>query len=59
LLLPSAIAGGVFVALCDLIARAIPSTTEVPLGVMTGLVGAPLFLALLLRARREEVVSGG
>jgi iron complex transport system permease protein len=50
----SALAGGAFLAGCDLLTRLVPSTTEVPLGVITGLVGAPLFLSLLLRSRRAE-----
>lgn len=54
LLLPTALAGAAFVALCDLATKLIPSTTEVPLGVMTGFVGAPVFLILLLRTRRTE-----
>ena len=53
LLVPaSALGGGTFVLLCDVLARALPSRTEVPLGVVTGLIGAPLFLVLLLRHRR-------
>ncbi|MAQ16141.1 MAG: iron ABC transporter [Sandaracinus sp.] len=55
-LLPAAaLAGGAFVVLCDVAARALPSRGEVPLGVVTGLVGAPLFLFLLFRGRREAV----
>jgi iron complex transport system permease protein len=54
-LIPASIlAGATFLATCDLLTRAVPSTTEVPLGVITGLIGAPLFLVLLLRSRREE-----
>ncbi len=49
----AALGGGTFVLLCDVLARAIPSRTEIPLGVVTGLIGAPLFLVLLLRARGE------
>ena len=48
----SALAGGIFVAFCDVIARVIPSTGEIPLGVVTGLVGAPVFLVILIRSRR-------
>lgn len=55
-LIPAALlAGAAFLAGCDLIARAVPTRTEVPLGVVTGLVGAPLFLYLLLRSRREAL----
>lgn len=54
-LVPAALlAGGAFLAACDLITRVMPTHSEVPLGVVTGLVGAPLFLVLLVRARREE-----
>jgi len=49
----AALGGGVFVVMCDVIARVIPSQSEVPLGVVTGLLGAPLFLYLLLRSWRE------
>ena len=57
-LLPaSALAGGTFVTACDVLARTIPARGEIPLGVITGLVGAPVFLALLIRARREEAVA--
>ncbi len=53
-LLPaSALLGGTFVAACDVLTRVIPTRTEMPLGVITGLIGAPLFLILLIRSRRE------
>lgn len=53
-LLPAAVlGGGLFVVLCDVVARALPSQGEIPLGVVTGLVGAPLFLVLLARMRKE------
>lgn len=48
----AALGGGAFVALCDALARAVPARGEVPLGVVTGLMGAPLFLLLVLRTRR-------
>ncbi len=58
-LLPAAaLAGASFVAACDVLTRAIPSRGEIPLGVVTGLVGAPVFLILLLRARRQEATGG-
>ncbi|MDD9945555.1 MAG: iron ABC transporter permease [Myxococcales bacterium] len=50
----AALLGGTFVVACDLVARALPTQSEMPLGVVTGLIGAPLFLTLLLRSRREE-----
>jgi iron complex transport system permease protein len=48
----SAIAGAVFVTACDLVARLLPTRSEIPLGVVTGIIGAPLFLVLLARSTR-------
>jgi iron complex transport system permease protein len=48
----TAIAGGTFVVLADVVVRTIPSRTEVPLGVITALVGAPVFLVILHRVLR-------
>lgn len=51
-LLPAcAIAGGTFVVACDIVCRVMPGQGEVPLGVVTGLIGAPAFLWLLVRER--------
>ncbi|HMF61263.1 MAG TPA: iron chelate uptake ABC transporter family permease subunit, partial [Vicinamibacterales bacterium] len=53
-LLPaSAVAGGAFVILCDLVARTARPPAEIRLGVVTALCGAPFFLFLLLRQMRE------
>ncbi len=53
-LLPAAaLAGGTFLVACDLLARVLPTQTEVPLGVITGLIGAPVFLVMVARAARE------
>jgi iron complex transport system permease protein len=53
-LVPAAVLlGGSFLVLCDALSRSVPARTELPLGVITGLIGAPAFLWLLLRTRRE------
>ena len=49
----SAFGGAIFLVLCDNLARALPTTGELPLGVITGLIGAPMFIVVLLRSRRE------
>jgi iron complex transport system permease protein len=57
-LLPAAaLLGGTFVAACDVLTRVLPTRTEMPLGVVTGLIGAPLFLMLLIRSRREAAFA--
>ena len=45
--------GGVFLVIADVVARKLSS--EMPVGVVTATVGAPLFLALLVYRRRELV----
>ena len=54
LLLPaSALAGAIFVVLADLLARTILAPSEIPIGIITAIVGAPFFLYLLRRNRKE------
>ncbi|HZZ88296.1 MAG TPA: iron ABC transporter permease [Caulobacteraceae bacterium] len=52
-LAPSAIAGAILLVLADLLARVIPSETELRLGVVTALFGAPLFALVAWRAARS------
>ena len=52
ILVPSAITGAVLVLLADIGVRTIPATQELKLGVLTGLVGAPFFLYLVVHTRR-------
>jgi iron complex transport system permease protein len=55
-LLPAAaITGGAFLILCDLVARTIHPPTEIRLGIVTALVGGPVFIFLLLRQYRGAV----
>ena len=44
--------GGSFLAICDLLARTLPKQGEMPPGVITALIGAPLFIYLLKKTRR-------
>jgi iron complex transport system permease protein len=54
LLLPaSALAGASFLVIADLLARTLLSPAEIPVGVLTAIIGAPFFLYLLRRSRRE------
>jgi iron complex transport system permease protein len=53
LLLPSALAGAVMLVLADLAARLLPTPAELKLGVLTALVGAPLFALIAWRAARS------
>ena len=54
LLLPaSALAGAIFLVIADLLARVVLAPAEIPVGIVTAIVGAPFFLYLLRRSRRE------
>lgn len=48
----SAILGGIFLSSCDTIARTLFSPIEMPLGTITALVGAPVFIYLLRKKMR-------
>ncbi|WP_033827916.1 FecCD family ABC transporter permease [Bacillus andreraoultii] len=53
-LLPlSILTGSGFLILADLVARTIISPTELPIGVITALIGAPVFAGLLMRSKRK------
>jgi iron complex transport system permease protein len=55
LLLPaSAIGGAALLVVADLVARTIAAPAEVPLGVLTALVGSPFFFWLLRRTRARQ-----
>lgn len=53
LILPVFFYGGVFLALCDLVARNLGATSEVPIGVVTSFIGGPFFIYIILRRRRS------
>ena len=49
--------GGAFLVLCDTLARVVIAPTELPVGILTALLGGPFFLWLLLsRAGRLETL---
>ncbi|MFC5381597.1 FecCD family ABC transporter permease [Aquipuribacter nitratireducens] len=51
-MVPAALTGALLVLLSDLVARTALAPTELPVGIVTGLVGAPYLLWLLARANR-------
>lgn len=47
-LVPSCIlGGGAYMVLCDMIARSLPQNGEMPVGVITAVIGVPIFIILL------------
>lgn len=52
-LVPACFLGGAaYLIWCDLLARWLPAQGELPVGVITAVIGAPIFIFLLQRARR-------
>jgi iron complex transport system permease protein len=60
LIVPSALAGGLLLLMADVACRLLPlAGGELRLGIVLSLIGAPFFLALLLRMRRSASGDGG
>lgn len=55
LLLPSLLGGGALVLAADVVVRLFGDTGELKLGVLTSIIGAPFFLYLVLKSRKELV----
>jgi iron complex transport system permease protein len=53
LIVPSALAGALLVLVADCLCRILPLVTELRLGIALSLIGAPFFLHLLLKLRRQ------
>ncbi|MBC7723126.1 MAG: iron chelate uptake ABC transporter family permease subunit [Burkholderiaceae bacterium] len=52
-LLPlSALSGAIFLIWCDTAARTVFDPRELPVGIVTAMIGAPVFVLLLIRSRR-------
>jgi iron complex transport system permease protein len=52
-MVPACLFGGAaYLVLCDLLARTLPQQGEMPAGVITALIGAPLFIILLKKSRK-------
>jgi iron complex transport system permease protein len=47
----AALAGGAFMVGCDIVARTLISPMVLPVGILTSIIGAPLFILLLVRGK--------
>jgi iron complex transport system permease protein len=54
-LLPAAFAGGALLLVADIIVRLVPSATEIKVGIVTALIGVPVFILLIMQHRRGLV----
>jgi len=48
------LAGAIFVALCDTVARTVAAPTDIPVGIITSMLGAPYFIFLVLTLRKKK-----
>ncbi len=44
--------GGVFLVLCDMVARNLGTVSDVPIGVVTSFIGAPFFIYLIIKRKK-------
>ncbi|MBC7334240.1 MAG: iron chelate uptake ABC transporter family permease subunit, partial [Actinobacteria bacterium] len=49
----SAVAGGIVLLMSDTIARTVLTPREIPVGIITSIIGVPFFLYLLVKSRKE------
>jgi iron complex transport system permease protein len=49
----SALLGAVLMEVVDIVARLVIPPAELPIGIITSILGAPVFLAILLREQRQ------
>ena len=49
----SALMGGTFLVICDALARILLSGRELPVGVLTALIGSPMLIFLILNRRHS------
>lgn len=52
----SSILGAVVLVLADTLARTIVSPAELPIGILTAIIGTPVFIFILLKQRRQRLI---
>lgn len=57
LLISSFITGGSFLVLCDTLARTILAPNELPIGVLTGIIGGIVFIVVLNRINKKSFID--
>lgn len=54
LIFPTFFYGGIFLVLCDLVARNLGASSDIPIGVITSLLGGPFFIYLILHRNKTR-----
>lgn len=58
LLMASFMGGGIFLVVCDMVARTIIAPNELPIGVITGIIGGVVFILALKKSSGKKQVHG-
>jgi len=51
-IIKTALFGGFFLVVCDTISRSLPTQSELPIGIITAIVGGPFFIYLIISRKR-------
>jgi iron complex transport system permease protein len=54
----SVLAGGTFLVACDAVGRTVVAPIEIPVGIITALIGGPVFLAMLVQGHTRQRLRG-
>jgi iron complex transport system permease protein len=54
----SVLAGGTFLVACDAVGRTVVAPVEIPVGIITALIGGPFFLAMLVQGHTRHRLRG-
>ncbi len=54
----SVLAGGTFLVACDAVGRTVVAPIEIPVGIITALIGGPFFLAMLVLGHTRQRLKG-
>lgn len=54
LLISSFLGGGIFLILCDIFARTVISPNELPIGVVTGIIGGIIFIVVMTKGKKSD-----
>jgi iron complex transport system permease protein len=54
----SVLAGGTFLVACDAVGRTVVAPIEIPVGIVTALIGGPFFLAMLVQGHTRQRLRG-
>ena len=52
IIIPTFIAGGLFLLICDTIARNLPTISEIPVGIITSFIGGIVFVYILISSKK-------